>query len=140
MATANVNEPDTVKTSYPREVFEHDARLNSNSKSTVHHGLLILSKPDGSGTFSIARANRPAGGAQAEIGSVFLCPFMGAGYGSLMQNDTAYGGSVEKDPPPADEADPYSTFIEDVITAARTADFPDPSGRDDERLRGFHGG
>ncbi|WP_448206458.1 hypothetical protein [Azospirillum sp. sgz302134] len=139
MQTANVNDPKSVEALYSRADFEKEARLNSQDKTTVQHGLMILSEPGPDGTFSLQRANRHVGEAQDTANSVFLCPLLNsAEYGAFVQNDTAYGGPVDPPKRPSDRADPYRAFIDDVIQAARTAHFP--PGVPAECLKGFHGG
>ncbi|HYG85456.1 MAG TPA: hypothetical protein VD978_04290 [Azospirillum sp.] len=139
MATANVNDPGSLEAVYSRADFERDARLNAEDKTAVQHGVSILSAPDDAGTFSIVRADHHVGEVEESSHSIFLSPVLEPSeYGALTQDDTDYGGPVEEHSPPEESADPYQSFLEDVIRAARSAHFPDADVA--ERLKGFYGG
>jgi hypothetical protein len=138
MDTANVNDPKSLEAIYPRDAFEREARLNAQDKTTVHHGLKILSAPDENGNFSLTRANQHVGETQAASHSLFLCPLLPASEQDEFIQSEGYGGPVERRDPPQDRGDPYRSFLEEVIRAAKSADFPPTDGA--ERLKGFHGG
>lgn len=139
METANVNDPASLERIYSKADFEADARLNAQDKNTVRHGLMILSEPDGDGAFPVMRANRQVGEVEESASSIFLSPVLDtAERDAFVQNDTDYGGPVENRAPPRERQDPYRSFVEEVIQAARSARFP--PGVPAERLKGFHGG
>ena len=112
METANINDPASFERIYSRTDFEREARLNSQDKTTVQHGIAILSAPDGDGNFSVTRANRHVGEVGESSHSIFIGPSL--------------------------EAPEYGLFVEGVFQAVRSAHFPPDVPV--ERLRGFHGG
>jgi hypothetical protein len=148
MTSARINDRASVERLYPRDAFEADAGSNAQGKATVLKGLRILSGPDASGAFRVARASQHvgevhAGEAQGRGNGLFLAPDLGANFAALAQKDTDYGGAEEK----ADamrsvdaRAAEYDAFIDRVIAAASASDFEEPIGRGEERLKGFHGG
>jgi hypothetical protein len=69
---ANIFRRETIEASYPRDVFENDAGLNSIADAVILHGVFIGSAPDEQGQFRIARATRQVGEAPREPGSLFL--------------------------------------------------------------------
>ncbi|HYH36968.1 MAG TPA: hypothetical protein VD860_02010 [Azospirillum sp.] len=139
MDTANINDPRSVEAVYPRSAFEQDARLNAQDKTTVQHGLTLLTAPDAEGRFGLTRANRHVGEVEDGHQTVFLGPQLPQGeYGRFAQDDTDYGGPVEQRDPPDDGEDPYRAFIADVIRAARATPPVPPIPA--ERLQGFRGG
>ncbi|WP_448188005.1 hypothetical protein [Azospirillum sp. sgz301742] len=139
MPTANIHDPASVEAIYPRAEFEREARLNAQDKVTVQHGVTILSTPDGSGTFTLVRASRDVGETADSPHSIFVAPSLETSeYGAFIQNDTDYGGPVKRRDAPKDPADPYRSFVEEILQAARSARFPPAAPAD--RLRGFHGG
>ncbi len=140
MQKVNINRRDSVENFYPRSAFEEDARRNSEAKTTVHHGVRILSAPDAQGDFSITRAHQHVGEDAPDQDTVFLTPFMGEDYDRFMQSETDYGRPVPKEGHPDRDASAYSDFIDGILDAARKAHFPDPIGQGEERLKGFHGG
>ena len=148
MTTASIHDRASVERLYPRDAFEADAGMNARGKASVLHGLRILSGPDADGAFRLARGSQHVGEvhvaeAQGRGNGLFLAPTLGANFAALMQRDTDYGGEEEK----ADamrsvdaRAAEYEAFIDRVIAAAQAADFEEPIGRGEERLKGFHGG
>jgi hypothetical protein len=83
------------------------------------------------------------GEAQGRGNSLFLAPNLGANFAALMQSDTHYGGAEEKGDAARSvdaRAAEYEAFIDRVIAAAQAAEFEQPVGRGEERLKGFHGG
>ncbi|MBP2295736.1 hypothetical protein [Azospirillum rugosum] len=139
METANVNDPTSLETLYSKADFEKDARLNAQDKTTVLHGLMILSMPGDDGSFSITRANRQVGEVEDTSHSIFVSPRLsGAESDAFVQNDTDYGGPVEQRDPPRERTDPYRAFLDDVLQAARTARFAPAVPA--EKLKGFRGG
>ncbi len=135
MPRANVNDRRSLEEIYGRADFEQDAARNAMADAAVHHGLRIESAPDPEGWFNLARARHQVGEVDGQD-SLFLFPdhpssASGGADGAL------YG--PEEDPAGAHRED-YGAFIDRVLESARTADFPSPIGRGEERLKGFHGG
>jgi hypothetical protein len=139
MPDANINDRGSVERLYPRDDFERDAAENSDAKATVHHGLRIVSALDPSGTFSAERGSRHVGERDPEGDTIFLVPFRAQSDAPLEQPNT-YGGPEEPRQGGQDKADDYRTFIDRIIAAAKAAEFKPPVGRNEGRLRGFHGG
>ena len=148
MTSANINDRSSVERLYPRDAFEADAGSNARGKATVLHGLRILSGPNASGAFRVARASQHVGEvhvgeAQGRGNGLFLAPDLGANVAALAQNETDYGGAEEKGDAMASvdaRGAEYQAFIDRVLASARAADFDQPIGRGEERLKGFHGG
>lgn len=139
MQTANVHDPLSIESVYPRDAFDSDARQNARDKETVEHGVMILSKPDADGNFSLTRSKRHVGEPYEATHSIFLSPSLESSeYGAFVQNDTGYGGPVEPAAAPQEPGDPYRSFLESLMRAAREVDFPPPPPAD--RLKGFRGG
>jgi hypothetical protein len=142
MSSANVNDRATIEAIYPREAFESDAAQNSRGKAAVVHGLLIASEVAESGVFELKRAKRHAGENHPLGDTRFIAPFLREAY-AVLEQTPAYGapkekaGGLEK---VERRGDDYRTFIDQVIEMAARAQFKDPIGRHEERLRGFHGG
>lgn len=148
MTTASINDRASLERLYPREAFEADAGSNARGKAAVLKGVRILSGPDAGGTFRIARASQHvgevhAGEAPGRGNGLFLAPDLAANFAALAQKDNDYGAAEEK----ADamrsveaRAAEYDAFIDRVMATARQADFEEPIGRGEERLKGFHGG
>ena len=141
--SANIHDLASLERLYPRDVFESDANRNAQAKASVLHGLRILSSPDGDGTFEVARASQHVGEVHADDpppgGGVFLAPSLAAGAPALTQNEPGYGGPQQSAESGAGRAEDYEAFLDRVLATARSADFPEPIGRD-ERLKGFRGG
>jgi hypothetical protein len=123
MQRANINDRGSIERIYPRAVFLREANANMRAKASVLTGVQIASSPDAKGDFELTRASRHAGEQASPGGAIFLCPF---------------GQSVTVEAPSSAVAgDPYDAFIDQVIATAREAKFPEPTGRDDVRLRGL---
>jgi hypothetical protein len=140
MAAANIHDHKSVERLYPRHDFEREAGENADAKATVQRGIRILSPVDDQGVFRAERASRHVGERDPLGDAVFLAPFAHA---ALTQSDTAYGGPDETGDALATTAhrgDDYEAFIDRIINAARSARFKPHIGKDEERLRGFHGG
>jgi hypothetical protein len=148
MTSASIHDRASVERLYPRDAFEADAGSNAQAKTSVLKGLRILSAPDEAGSFQLARASQHTGevhvaDAQGRGNGLFLAPNLGANFAALMRKDTDYGGAEEKQDALASVAarqDDYAAFIDRVIATAQAADFEQPIGRGEERLKGFHGG
>lgn len=139
METVNVNDSASLERIYSKADFDADVRLNAQDKTTVLHGLMILSVPDRDGNFTIMRANRQVGEPNETSHSIFVSPALGsAEYGAFVQNDTDYGGPVERRDPPPERTDPYRSFLQEVFQTASSAQFPPAVPA--ERLKGFRGG
>ncbi len=140
MTAANVNDRDSIARIYPREAYEEDAGLNALAKSAVLHGVRILSEPDETGAFRLARAQRQVAERDPEGDTVFLAPYLADELDAL-RRDPVYGGPEEKDglsviAPRGD----YEAFLDRIAEAARAVRFKGPIGKEEDRLRGFHGG
>ena len=135
MERANVNDPRSLEAVYGRTEFEKDAARNAKTDAAVHYGLRIESAPDEEGWFKLVRASHHVGEARGQH-SLFLFPYHPSA-GSAGPGDEAAGG---REGSPAEHAEDYEAFLERVLEAARTAQFPGPIGRGEERLKGFHGG
>lgn len=148
MTSASIHDRSSVERLYPRDAFEADAGSNALAKTAVLHGLRILSGPDANGEFRLARASQHVGEvhvgeAQGRGNGLFLAPNLGANFAALMQSETDYGGQEEKGDAVRSvdvRAGEYQAFIDRVVAAAQGADFEEPIGRGEERLKGFHGG
>ena len=142
MREANINDRPSIERLYPIEDFAHDAGENSDAKATVHRGLRILSPVDREGRFRAERASRHVAESDPEGDTIFLAPFFTDADPAQSQGDT-YGGPT----PTADaqaastkKTQDYRSFLDRIIEAAKTAHFKRAIGRDEDRLRGFHGG
>ena len=140
---ANIHNRAALERLYPRDAFESDANRNAQAKASVLYGLRILSSPDGDGRFEVARASQHVGEVHAGDpppgGGVFLAPSLAAGAPAPVQNESGYGGPQQSAEGRAGRGEDYETFLDRVLATARSADFPEPIGRD-ERLKGFRGG
>jgi hypothetical protein len=142
-AQANINDRGSIERLYPRADFEREAGENADAKATVHRGIRILSPVDAQGTFVAERASRHVGEADPLGDSVFLAPFLRGAHTGLAPSDAAYGGPDETGDALAAagrKGDDYESFVTGIISAARSARFKSAIGKDEERLRGFHGG
>ena len=139
MHTANIHDPLSIESVYPRSAFDSDARLNARDKEAVAHGVMILSMPDSDGNFSLMRSKRHVGEPDKTTHSIFLSPSLESSeYGAFVQSDTNYGGPMEPVEAPQELGDPYRSFVETLMQTARDADFPPAPSAD--RLTGFRGG
>ncbi|WP_353860797.1 hypothetical protein [Azospirillum formosense] len=139
MQTANIHDPSSIESVYPRSAFDNDARQNARDKEAVEHGVMILSMPDTDGNFSLTRSQRHVGEPDATTHSIFLSPTLdSAEYGALVPSDTGYDGPIEPAEAPQTSGDPYRSFVDSLIQAARGADFPPAPPA--ESLKGFRGG
>ncbi|MGY0712557.1 hypothetical protein [Azospirillum argentinense] len=139
MQTANIHDPLSIESVYPRSAFDADARQNARDKETVEHGVMILSMPDADGNFSLKPSHRHVGESEVTTHSIFLSPRLESSeYGALTPSDTGYDAPIEPAEAPETSGDPYRSFVESLIQAARGADFPPPPPA--ESLKGFRGG
>ena len=140
MPEANIKDRSSVERLYPREDFDRDAGENADAKATVHRGLRIVSPVDRNGMFSAERGSRHVGESDPEGDTVFLAPFLTKGLGPLRETG-AYGGPTDAGPTDGGRKDQdYRAFIDSIIEAAGRAEFKPAVGRNEDRLRGFHGG
>ena len=143
MPQANINDRTSMEGLYPLEQFRRDAGANSMAKTTVHHGVAILSPPDPDGAFEARRLGRQVGENDPEADARFLAPFLRSDAASFAQKPQSYGGTGERGDP-LDKAeqknDDYDAFITRVLDVARTAEFKGSIGDGEERLKGFRGG
>ena len=140
MHKINVNERQSIEEFYSLDIFVQDAGRNARAKTTVMHGVRILSAPEPDGTVSVARANHHVGEDTSPHENVFHYP--------VRPDDNAWFDGSEPDADksvrivgsPDDIENHYRDFIDRVIEAARNAHFLPPIGRGEGRLKGFHGG
>ena len=138
MHKANVNDRASVEALYPREAFAEDAGRNALNKIAVLHGVRIESAPDREGWFGLARARHHVGEAGEGAQAIFLAaqePHLAAPLVGQEPESAPSEAAAE-----ATRADEYDAFVDRIIETARTADFPESIGRDEPRLKGFHGG
>ncbi|CAO3378532.1 hypothetical protein [Azospirillum argentinense] len=139
MQTVNIHDPSSIESVYPRSAFDTDARQNARDKEAVEHGVMILSMPDADGNFSLTRSQRHVGEPGATTHSIFLSPTLDSSeYGALVPSDTGYDGPIEPAEASPTSGDPYRSFVDSLIQAARDADFPPQPPA--ESLKGFRGG
>lgn len=127
MSHANINDRASIEAIYPRAVFLRESNANVRARATMLRGLSIRSAPDGAGYVEIARAAQHVGEQKPDGGALFLCPFAQA---------TPHAADYPARPT-AEPGNPYDAFIDRVLTAARTAPLPEPTGRGDRRLQGL---
>jgi hypothetical protein len=140
---ANIFRRETIEASYPRDVFETDAGLNSTADAVILHGVFIGSAPDEQGQFRIARATRQVGETPHESGSLFLSPFMGKAYGAFSLQGGSKGAVIENRDIMEPHSEEYIAFIDEFIQAARNLCAPaaqSDAGSDGDRFRGLRGG
>ena len=139
MHKANVNDRASVEAVYPQAAFDEDAGRNALADAAVVHGLRIDSAPDPQGWFALARARHHVGELTGFKEAIFLrpeephlsAPLLGSDPDGTAQSPTAMADKRRQ---------AYAAFIDRVLDTARTADFAAPIGRDEPRLKGFHGG
>ena len=122
MATANVNDRQSIARIYPADAFAGDAAENDRHRIEILKGVRVASAPDDTGAFSLERASHHAGEAPV---AVFLAPFHRA-------TAEEHAGS---DPDPQHG---YDAFLDEIIDAARRHGYraENAPGPGDPRLRG----
>jgi hypothetical protein len=139
MSRVEIGDRSSVERIYPREAHDEDAAENARPKAQVHHGVRISSPGNKSAGFELTRASMHVGEAESAQDTIFLFPVRimqapaSTGYDAAGQSTGAAG-------PTNTSGDAYEEFIARILDAARTADFLDPIGSGEERLKGFHGG
>ena len=139
MQRANINDRQTVEAVYPLEAFEEDAACNALDKSQVVHGIRIDSVPDAQGWLVLVRARRHIGELAGSTEAVFLRsdePQLSAPMG----NDPGEGAPQSRDRTAETRRKEYEAFLDRILDEARSADIPEPIGREETRLQGFRGG
>jgi hypothetical protein len=140
MHKANINDRQSVASVYPRAAFEEDAGRNALGTADVVYGVRIESSPDETGWFTVMRTRHHVGELTGFADAVFIAanePHLTAPLlGSDPDEGVPQGPIITADA----RAEEYEAFIDRVLEAARSAEFPDPIGRGEERLEGFHGG
>ena len=143
MASAHINERNSIEAAYPRPDFEADIRVNSDAKTQVQRGVRIPAPPGSDGTFSLVRASRHVGELEAASETVFLAPTRSFD-AALKPDAMGYGHEqVESGGAAAErraDTDAYAAFIDGIVESLRSARFEKPLAANDERLKGFHGG
>ena len=138
MSSAKIHDRTSIEGVYPKSAFEEDAARNSVGDAQILFGLRIESAPDEHGVFALIRAKQHVGEQAPTSGAIFLAPEHQTRYAGVLRNDGAGGKYAEGEED--DPSDEYAAFIDRVIETAKTGDFPEPVGRNEERLRGFRGG
>lgn len=139
MAEANINDRPSFERAYDRHSFEQDAAKNARSDTAVVHGVTILSAPDAEGRIELSRASQHVGEGNPEGDTVFVAAFRH--HDTAADTASTYASSVE----PAAEAhgeaaNDYRSFIDQLLSTAKSVQFKPEIGRGEERLKGFHGG
>src|SRR5687768_3428138 len=91
MASARLDDRDSLHAAYPPEQFERDAAGNADIKTEVLSGVVLLSAPDAAGRFELDRANRHVGEIAPSGDTVFLYPVLGDAQGGLAGTRPGYG-------------------------------------------------
>ena len=143
MASARLDDRDSLYAAYPREQFERDAAGNADVKTEVLSGVVLLSAPDTAGRFELDRANRHVGEIASSGDTVFLYPILGDAQGGLAGTRPGYGneepgrGVKAEEPGRGVKAAPdYEAFLDRVTDAARSLTPRQSPGRGDARLQG----
>lgn len=140
MHRANINDRQSVSEFYPLAAFEEDAARNSVGDTQIVYGVRIESKPDAEGWFRLVRAKHHVGEQTGFADAIFLAPSRPHIAATLVGSDTDEGVPAGSNAGAATRSAEYEAFLGRVLDAARTADFQEPIGRGEERLKGFHGG
>jgi hypothetical protein len=140
MQSVNINQRETVESYYPLDSFVHDANQNSRGKTSVMHGLRILSAPDGDGVFKVTKAKHNVAENAAEQDALFLYSVRDDDNNFFDKGEADTSSAVHVKDHPVEVSDLYRGFIDRVIEAARNAHFQSDIGRGEPRLKGFHGG
>jgi len=135
MQRANINDRQSVEALYGCADFDQDAARNSRPGAAIWYGVRIESSPDEAGWFALSRAQHHVGEVRGQD-SAFLFPHEA----SLQRAGPGDGAPSAPEDTPASRRDDYEAFIDRVLQSARSARFPNPIGRGEERLKGFHGG
>jgi hypothetical protein len=139
MQKANINDRDSLERLYPREAFQEDAGRNALGKTPVLYGVRIESAPDAQGWFHLVRAQQHVG-EQVGVDTIFLAAEEQRFSAPLLGQEPAEASKGAALTPEATGRQDYETFITQLVDAARSAEFPQPVGRGEPRLKGFHGG
>ena len=137
---ANINDRESVEALYPRDAFEEDAARNAFGNAQVVYGVRIDSVPDEEGWFRLTRARHHVGELTGLTGAIFLAadgPHLSA---TLLGSEAEGGAPTGPGVTPETPGREYQAFVDRILDAARSADFPEPIGRGETRLQGFHGG
>ncbi|HWB51642.1 MAG TPA: hypothetical protein VG651_21215 [Stellaceae bacterium] len=133
MARANTNDRASLEQAYPRDAFANDAAQNERAPHALTHGVLIASAPDEGGWFELTRTRRHAGEPDTPY---FLAPARRSE--ELIEQGHHHAARQVAMPDPARG---YARFLDDIVTAAKSAGFrADRSPSGDPRLRGLRGG
>lgn len=138
MPSAKIHDRASIEGVYSRSAFEEDAARNAVGDAQILFGVRIESGPDAQGAFGLARAKQHVGEQATSGGAVFLAPDHQTRYAGVLKNEGA--GRQQGEGAADDPAGEYAAFVDRIVETAKTAEFPAPIGRDEERLRGFRGG
>jgi hypothetical protein len=140
MPTVDPNDPTSLERAYPIDAFTRDAAQNARTAVAEVHGVRITAGA-APGSFEVVPAKRHAGETPSDGMSIFLAPHRSNEATVVAEAHAGYGGpQAVAAPRPASPRGDYEAFLERVAEAIRTADFPEPIGRHDDRLKGLRGG
>ena len=108
---------EQIEAIYPRETYESEARENSHARAKVLRGLRIERASGAEGEVRIVRAARQASHVGGARGTIFLCPYMGHGYGVFSLGRGVHGPIVENTDPFERHPEEYDAFVGRVIAA-----------------------
>src|SRR3954468_2214292 len=140
MQSVNINQRETLESYYPQDSFIHDANHNAMARTSVMHGLCILSAPDAEGAFKITKGQHSVAGESVNQDVLVLFPARADDNFWFDKAEPDAAKAVHVKEHPVDVSNLYRDFIDRVIEAARSAHFQGSIGRNEPRLHGFHGG
>lgn len=140
MQNVNISRRESIVSYYPQDSFIHDANLNAQAKATIMHGLRILSAPDGEGVFKIAKCHHNIAEGVVSQNSPLVYSVRADDNNWFDKSQADADKAIHLKDHPVDVSTFYQDFIDRVIETARNTHFQTAIGRDEPRLRGFHGG
>ena len=135
MPRVTLGDRASIEKVYPRAEFEREAAMNSDVKTEVLRGVVVLSAPADDGSFELDRANRHVGEISPSGESAFLYPSLGDAEAGFGEKRPGYGSQPTKDAEP--RAPDYEAFLDRVTRTAGALPKRDPVGRGDDRLQGL---
>jgi hypothetical protein len=140
MQDVNIHRRETLVSYYSQDSFLHDANLNAMVRGTVMHGLRILSAPDSEGTFKIGRCHHNIAEGIVSQDAPLLYSVRADDNDWFDKSQADAEKAIHLKDHPVDVSTLYQDFLDRVIETARNTHFQTAVGRDEPRLRGFHGG
>ena len=135
MPRVTLSDRASIEKVYPRAEFEREAAMNSDVKTEVLRGVVVLSGSAEDGSFELDRASRHVGEIGPSGESVFLYPSLGDAEAGFGDKRPGYGPQPGKDV--AARAPDYEAFLARVARTAGELRRRDPVGQGDERLKGL---